>query len=55
MANTWEMVTNTLWVMSMGIMQVSKDACSHLPTFNKNSKDPPFDVHQQINRGHQNL
>jgi hypothetical protein len=34
LANTREMVTNTLWVMSMGIRQVSRDADSHLPNFN---------------------
>jgi hypothetical protein len=34
MADTQEIVTNTLRVMSMGIRQVSRDAGSHLPTFN---------------------
>jgi hypothetical protein len=32
------MVTDTLRVMSMGIMQVSRDAGSHLPTFNSKFK-----------------
>jgi hypothetical protein len=34
LADTREMVTDTLRVMSMGIRQVSRDAGLHLPTFN---------------------
>ena len=34
LANTEEMVTDTLRVMSIGIMQVLRDTSSHLPTFN---------------------
>ena len=54
LANIQEMVSNTLRVMSMGMRHVSKDAGSHLPT-SKISKDPSFDVHQQINQGHRNF
>jgi hypothetical protein len=52
LANIWEMLTDTLRGMSMGIRQVLRDVDLQLCTSQhsiQNSKDLPLDAHQQIN------